>query len=418
MKGSPSARRGLAVAFLLGTTGYSRSAAAAPRTLVVGVDAPSLQATLDAARPGDVVELGPGEWPGPAVVDKSLTLRGTGGVLDGHNRGRVLTVSAPEARVENLRITNSGDNLATPDACIYVSKAASNAVITDNHLSGCAFGIWIHETPGAVISSNEIVGSETGHRSNRGNGIQLFNAKGLTVERNHVTGGRDGIYVSATEDSVIVGNRVERSRYGIHYMFSYSNTVRDNVATDNGSGYAIMSSHHLQVFGNEARGNEEHGILFRDVQYSDIHHNALIENGEGLFFYSSTENRVANNEIRGNQVGAKIWAGTVRNEVTENVFVGNRRQIFYISTEGLVWGEGGPGNAWGDYLGWDQDGDGMGDRPYRVDSFTTKLTYQYPSAVLLLRSPSLELLSHLEQRLPLLRTPTVVDLQPVMRRPK
>ena len=75
-------------------------------------------------------------------------------------------------------------------------------------------------------------------------------------------------------------------------------------------------------------------------------------------------------------------------------------------------GENGPGNYWGDYLGWDQDGDGFGDRPYRLDSFTASLIHRFPAAVLLVRSPALELLSHLEQTLPILRVPTIIDNRP------
>ena len=55
----------------------------------------------------------------------------------------------------------------------------------------------------------------------------------------------------------------------------------------------------------------------------------------------------------------------------------------------------GVGNRWGDYIGWDQDGDGIGDRPHRVESFKARLLYQYPAVALLLRSPALEMLSHL-----------------------
>ncbi len=414
MRRTPGMRTWLTLPLMVVTVGALGSAHASPRTLRVGRDGPTVQATVDAAHAGDVIEVGPGDWAGPVTLDKAVTLRGTGGQLTGGGQGRVLTVSAPGARAEGLRIIDSGDDLSDTDACIYVTKPAAGAVIENNKLRGCAFGIWVHETQGAVIKGNSITGSETGHRSNRGNGIQLFNASNLTVVKNKITGGRDGIYVSATEDSLIEGNRIERSRYGVHYMFSYSNTVTNNVAINNGSGYAIMSSHHLNVSGNEARGNEDHGILFRDVQYSSIRDNLLLANGEGLFFYSSTENKVIDNEIRANEVGAKIWAGSVRNEVSGNSFVGNRRQIFYISTQELAWGEDGPGNRWGDYLGWDQNGDGMGDRPYRVDSFTTRITYKCPSAVLLLRSPSLELLSHLEQRLPVFRTPTLIDHSPLM----
>jgi nitrous oxidase accessory protein len=133
-----------------------------------------------------------------------------------------------------------------------------------------------------------------------------------------------------------------------------------------------------------------------------------------MFFFSSTDNVIENNWILDNEMGMKVWAGTVRNRVKGNVIRGNRVQVFYVGAEDQIWGESGQGNHWGDYLGWDQDGDGVGDRPHRVDSFTTQLLHRYPSAVLLMRSPALEMLSHLADRLPVLRTPTVVDVSPLI----
>ena len=95
-----------------------------------------------------------------------------------------------------------------------------------------------------------------------------------------------------------------------------------------------------------------------------------------------------------------------------NHIVGNRQQVVYVGAEDQIWGAEGRGNLWGDYVGWDQDGDGVGDRPHRTDTFTTRLIYQYPAAVLLLRSPALEMLSHLAADFPMLRTPAIVDLSP------
>ena len=76
-------------------------------------------------------------------------------------------------------------------------------------------------------------------------------------------------------------------------------------------------------------------------------------------------------------------------------------------------GQRAPGNYWSDYMGWDQDGDGIGDRPYRVNSFHSQLIYRFPSAALLMNSPSLETLTLLERRLPFLRTPTITDRNPL-----
>ncbi len=382
-----------------------------------GAEPESLQVRLDRARPGDVVEVGPGVHSGPVRVDKSVILRGRGGVIDGHGVGSPLVVAAPGARVEGLVVENSGGDVGVPDACIYVEPSATGAVLQDNTLRDCTFGIWVHETEGVQIVDNRITGRDGVRVTDRGNGIHLFNASHLVVRGNEVRQVRDGIYVSATEDSLIEGNLAENVRFGVHYMYSYRNTLRANVANDNTLGIALMESHDLIVEDNRASGNRREGLLFRDVRGSEIRGNRLEGNGTGMFFYSSTENVIEDNVILGNEMGLKIWAGTRRNRIEGNVIRGNREQVFYVGAEDQSWGESGRGNYWGDYLGWDQDGDGVGDRPHRVDSFTAGLIYRYPGAALLLRSPALETLSHLADRLPMLRTPTIVDRSPLLGEP-
>ena len=163
--------------------------------------------------------------------------------------------------------------------------------------------------------------------------------------------------------------------------------------------------------------NTGQGLQFRDAQYCIIRNNQLINNTEGLFFYSSTNNKITGNLVQGNKTGVKIWAGSLRNEVTGNSFIGNERQVFYVGSTEIEWGDGERGNYWSDYLGWDQDGDGIGDRPYRVNSFHTRLLHRFPAAALLMNSPSLETLSMLERRLPFLRTPTITDRKPLLNAP-
>ena len=411
MRAGVSTRRGMlgagcALALTVGVTD------AEARLLRVGDDGRDLATTLELAEAGDVVEVPAGVWRGPIQIRRSITLRGTGGVIDGGGQGQVVRVVAPRVVLEGLSIRGSGKDLGAPDACIYTAPSAHHTILRHNVVSDCGFGIWLHEAVDSQVVDNQVEGNREGHRSDRGNGIHLFNSKRLEVRGNVVRGGRDGIYVSATDDSFIEDNVIEGARYGVHYMYSYRNTVRGNDSRHNAHGYALMQSRELIVTGNVAADNEGHGIMFRDAQKCVIAGNQLLRNGDGFFFYSSTENEIKDNWVIQNEVGAKIWAGSLRNAVSGNRFIGNRVQVFYVASEDLVWGEHAPGNFWGDYLGWDQDGDGVGDRPYRVDSFTTRLIHQYPAAALLLRSPALELLSHLEQSLPLLRAFTVVDRSP------
>jgi len=377
-------------------------------------DGGTLQSVVDAAAPGDVIEIDEGVFAGPVRIEKPLVLRGRGGVIDGGGRGTPLVLAAAGITVEGVRVRDSGEDVGVPDACIYLEPGATDAVLRGSTLERCAFGIWVHETAGVEISGNRITGRVELRPTDRGNGIQLFDASRLVVRDNHVADVRDGIYVSATEDSLIEGNTAENVRFGIHYMYSYRNTVRGNATNDSVIGIALMESHHLVVTDNTAHGNERNGLLFRDVLGSEIRRNDLRRNGNGKFFYSSTENVIEDNVVRDNEIGLKVWAGSRRNRVSGNVIVGNREQVFYVGAEDQVWGETGRGNHWGDYLGWDQDGDGIGDRPHRVDSFTASLLVRYPSAALLLRSPALEVLTHLADRMPLLRTPTVIDRAPLI----
>ncbi len=402
----------LAMALLAAVT--VPATAQAERRLVVGVDAPTVQQTLDLAADGDVVVLPEGTWPGPARVSRSVTFRSEGGVLDGGGVGTVLYVAAPGARVSGLIVQNSGSDRAGPDACIYIEPAAISAVVEKSTLTECLFGIWVHQGQGVRVEDNTIAGrADVLNASSRGNGIHLFDSEELIVRGNRVTGARDGVYVSATHHSVIHGNRLEGLRYGIHYMFSFDNTVSSNRSCSNTTGIALMQSSRLKIIDNVACDNDRHGILFRDVQYTEVSGNTVEGNAEGMFFFSSLDNQIVRNRVAHNVIGARVWAGTERNVVKDNAFIGNRQQIFYVARDDQEWGDETGGNYWSDYLGWDQDGDGIGDRPYRVDSLLSKLIYEHPAAVLLLHSPTLELLTRLQQRLPALRVPTIIDRHPL-----
>jgi nitrous oxidase accessory protein len=375
--------------------------------ILVGLDAPTVQDAIDVARAGDVVVLPEGQWDGPAVLSKPVTLTSRGGSLVG-TTGSTLRVEAPGAIVRGLKIVGSGSSLRGPDSCVYVSATAKGAQIKQSEFTDCLFGIWVQEADDVRVLDNRISGRVGVRPASKGNGIHLHNALRVEVRGNVVRDARDGIYVSATEDSVIASNEVSNQRFGIHYMYSLRNKIVDNIANGNSGGIALMQSRDLVVTGNTANDNKRHGILFRDVVDSVIENNAVARNGEGIFFFSSVRNRVVGNLVHSNDIGVRVWAGTIDNKIEDNNFINNREPVFYVASEDQVWGS----NYWSDYLGWDQDNDGYGDRVYRNKTFMATLIHQYPQAVLLLSSPTVELLANLQARIPALRLPSVVDEAP------
>ncbi len=385
--------------------------------LTISGQGESLQSVVDRASEGDTIIIESGVLYGSVIINKPLTLRGAaGGIIDGEGVGRVITIDAPGVVVEGLTVRNSGDNLRKSDGCIYATQKATKAMIKNNELQQCTFGIWLNRVDGGQVVANRVFGKSEKPQTDRGNGIHLHEGKNLLIKDNHISGTRDGIYISVTEESLIESNLTEDLRYGIHYMYSEYNTLKGNISRENINGYAIMQSHYLTIEENQAYNNSNHGLLFRDAQYCTINNNVLRNNGNGLFLFSSYDNEIFGNTISQNKIGAKIWAGSVRNAVYNNRFVGNKQQVFYINTKDLHWGKEQTGNYWSDYVGWDQDGDHIGDRPYRVDSFTSNLLFRYPTATLLLRSPSLELLAQLQQKMAVMKSATLIDHSPLMKR--
>lgn len=386
--------------------------------LRLGVDAPTLADALARARDGDEIVVPRGTWAGSVRVERGVTLRGEeGAVIDGGGRGTVITVLAPDVTIRDLEIRGSGNAMTNPetnvDACVWASPAALRLVVEDNHLPDCLFGIYVQRSHHARVEGNVVHGRPELREADRGNGIQVFDASWVVVRANVIEGARDGLYVSSADDCRFEDNVIRNTRYAIHYMWSHRNVLTGNETTDSLAGMALMQSNDLVVDHNRIARNRRAGLLVRDGARGVYRHNEIVANASGLFVYNSVRERFEENLVAHNDVGLRIWGAMMVDDVfRDNALIGNAEQIFFFGNRDVTWGEGEPGNYYSDYMGWDQDDDGIGDRPYRVDNLTASLLHRFPAAVLLLRSPALELLAHLQDGLPLFRVHTVTDRGP------
>src|SRR5690606_14185217 len=86
--------------------------------------------------------------------------------------------------------------------------------------------------------------------------------------------------------------------------------------------------------------------------------------GKALFVYNSQFNELSHNHLAESDIGIHLTAGSEDNKIFGNAFVGNYTQVMYVATREQDWSREGRGNYWSDYLGWDLDGDGVGDTVY------------------------------------------------------
>jgi len=122
------------------------TADATAATLVVPAGGDQLRQALAEAAAGDMLRLGAGVHAGPVVVAKPLTLEGEpGAVVDGGGVGQVIRVTAPDAVIRGLTVRNSGADIATMDAGIFLDRGAARVRIEGNSLEHNLFGVYVRQ---------------------------------------------------------------------------------------------------------------------------------------------------------------------------------------------------------------------------------------------------------------------------------
>ena len=378
-----------------------------------------LQAAVDRAAAGDVIEVERGHYDVNLRIARPLTLRGIGRpTLAGGQRGNTIDVLATDVTIEGLIVRDSGTSLVDQHAGVYVRPGAHRTTVRDNELTYNLFGLWIEKADDVVVQRNVITGLRDVQSSQRGNGVQLYNTQRARVLDNRISFVRDGLYVDVSHHAVFRGNRLHHCRYGTHYMNSYHNLWEGNESFLNRGGLALMEVRDNVVRNNRTWGNSDHGIMLRTMQDSVVENNIVAGNQRGFFIYDVEYVTLRGNLVVDNAVGVHLAAGSTRNTVQGNDFVANREQVRYVGARDEAWGasrgarEG--GNHWSNYRGWDRDGDGIGDVPYEANDLIDRLQVRYPAMALLMGSPSVQALRLVGQQFPVLRVPSVVDAHPRM----
>jgi nitrous oxidase accessory protein len=393
-----------------------------------------LQHAIATAPAGAVLSVAAGIHHVHLVLDQPVTLNGQpGAILDGDGLSDVVRIRTAGVTLRNLTIRNSGRDLTAMNAGVYVEKDVDGAIIENNRIQDTLFGVYLDGPQHVQVIGNVITGIAELRVPDRGDGIHLWNDAHCVIKGNDVSGTRDGIYDYVSHDDLIADNHVHEVRYGVHQMYTRRETLRGNISSNNVAGMALMSSDHVRVVDNHIFNDSSYGILFNYVTYSDISGNDIhditqelgadsqvVDGGEGkaLFVYNSEFNRIHANLLADSSIGIHVTAGSQDNHVYDNAFLNNRAQVKYVQNIAEEWSLDGKGNYWSNYLGWDLDGDGLGDVPFRPNDGVDVLLWKYPSARVLMSSPSILLLRYVQRAFPVFTPPSVQDSHPLISIPE
>ncbi len=392
----------------------------------------NLQSFINKAQSGDRIIFSTGRYSSHLIIDKSLALIGeSGAILDGNFSGDVIRVRAANVVIKNLRIENSGHDLTEMNAGVFVEATADNILIENNEFNNNGFGIWLKKNKAAKVLNNRVNGPVKVRSQDRGNGIHMSSVTKALVKGNEVWNTRDGIYIESSNNNTLEDNVLHDLRYGIHYMYSQSNRLIGNFSYNNRTGYALMQSTNLIVLNNISKNDRNYGMLLNFITYSTIENNHIIAvtggtgyvtggtsvpgaEGKAIFIYNSQFNTITNNLFASCDIGIHLTAGSEDNKIYNNSFKANRVQVKYVANRSQDWTFKGRGNYWSDYLGWDLNADGIGDKQYEPNDAVDKLLWKYPMARVLLNSPVIETLRWVHEQFPVLKSQGVYDSAPLM----
>ncbi|WP_298233840.1 nitrous oxide reductase family maturation protein NosD [uncultured Azohydromonas sp.] len=399
-----------AVAAALAASG----AAGAERVVTPGQ---ALQPLLDQATAGEVLRLAPGRHAGPVHIRRSVSLVGdAGAVLQGHGRGSVIVVTAPDVRIEGLEIRGSGRTVPDMDAAILLQQSAPRARIRSNRIMGNLFGVYVHGAAESLVENNEIVGRSDLRLSDSGDGVSIWNAPGTQVVGNTISHGRDGVFVVTSRRNVFERNSFSSLRFAIHYMYTHDSRIVGNRSRGNHMAWALMFSDGLEIRDNVSDDDEAHGLMLNFTNASQIVGNVVRRGREKcVFIYNAHRNVLRDNWFERCPIGIHFTAGSEGNIVSGNAFIGNGVQVKYVGTRFIDWAYQGRGNYWSDNPAFDLDGNGIADRPYRPNDVMDQVLWTLPAAKALSTSPAVQMVRWAQARFPALYPGGVMDSAPLMR---
>lgn len=417
-----ASRAALAGTVALATTMLSSEPAQSRDWLVEGESETRLAEILRRAEPGDRVIVDGGLHRGPLTIDRGVSLEGRNWpVLEGSGRGTVVTVRAPETTVTGFLIRGSGSSLDEENSGLTLDESPGSR-ISGNRFEDVLFGIYLRESSRSEIVDN-VISSKKLALPRRGDAVRIWYSDDVRIEGNRVSDSRD-VVLWYSERLLVRRNSVTGGRYGLHFMYCDDAEIEENLLVDNSVGAFLMYSRRLRLRRNTISGNHGpsgFGVGLKDMDDAEITGNRFIGNRIGAFLDNSPREmasriEVSSNLFAGNDVGVSILPNVRRGSFLDNSFVENQQQVEVAGSGADAAANLWRGNYWSSYVGYDGDGDGVGDVPFRADRLFEDLADRRPALKLFLYSPAKEALEVAARTLPLIRPrPKVVDEAPRMR---
>lgn len=380
-----------------------------------GCDYNSITKAVKNSRPYDTLLIHDGIYfEYEIVIQKPLIIIGQNyPVIDSQNHGEIIRVESDSVVIQGLELKNVGTSYIKDFAGINIVNCSACRVL-NNRLSNTFFGIYLQKSKNCEVRNN-IVHGQAEMEMSSGNAIHLWYCKNIDIVNNECIRHRDGIYLEFVDSSRVESNlSKDNLRYGLHFMFSNYDDYQENTFENNGSGVAVMFSKYIQMFNNHFInnwGSSSYGLLLKEITDSKILNNEFRRNTTGIYAESATRILIQYNNFQYNGWAIKMLGSSMNNEFMNNNLVGN---TIDLTTNAARNTNNYSANYWSNYSGYDLDKDGFGDVPHKLIQLYSHILGQVPEAIILVRSPLVDLLNFVESTTPVFTPAGLADMKPSM----
>jgi nitrous oxidase accessory protein len=371
------------------------------------LSANALQEAIDNAPAGSILKLPAGVYKGKITISKPITIIGKedGVIIDGDGEGTVITTKGSYITLKNLKILNSGDQHQSIDAAIKMEKG-KQCEVSDCIIDDCLFGIDMQMMNNSIISNNKITSKAVG-LGLRGDGLRLWYSNDNIIRGNSLIKSRDMV-VWYSHGNLIEKNLGMWNRYSLHFMYAGKNIVKNNTYKFNSVGIFFMYSQDTIATGNiiqSSLGATGMGIGLKDVSNFTIKNNTVLYCAQGLYidrspFEPDTHNWLIGNKVLYNAEAMHFHSLSENNIIKNNSIMGNIEDIVNDSRGSKTNENEIVNNYWDNYIGFDRDGDNIGDTPHRVYQYADQLWVYNPNVKFFYGSPVISLLNFLAKLAP------------------
>ncbi|BAF71118.1 nitrous oxide reductase family maturation protein NosD [Sulfurovum sp. NBC37-1] len=395
-------------------------------TLIILSPAGILQKAIDKAPSGATLKLPSGIYRGNIVIDKPLTIIGSGKsvIIEGDLNATVITLNSSQVTLRNLQITGSGDRMENLDAAISLNHVRE-CEISHCQISDTLYGIDMNMVKDSVISDNTIT-SKKHAVPLRGDALKLWYASGNIIRNNTIERSRD-VTLTYSHHNLFSHNTFLHNRYGLHLSMSHGNRIEDNAFRYNAVGILMMGIKDTNVTGNRilsSNGAAGIGVVADKVSNFHFDHNTLKFNTKALYIdikgtERGTQRFITHNTISYNTEAFHFHADIRNNMIAHNVIKGNIEDVLqdlkakYGKTNTVEY------NYWDRYEGFDRNGDNIGDTPHRIFLYADQL-WKYDNKIkFFYATPIMSVINFLSRIAPFI-TPVLLleDSKPLMSLPK